>query len=373
MDVMLDPIVVHTDPATDPFLILEEDSRPIGFQEWRKFGAPPGAPGKSKHHPAKKEHEFIGWLIAMHFLCVLELVHEFDVEAKNRLILEKRIALIQENSFELPAPLSTQSIITPSKYFEPMSPSLYSILYGTQLKTNMDPYKRGWKINPISCRTMYQPVLTGKIGDIIISGAIDEEVSMMSPNRVMLYNKGWMLDIGEDEKKAKKKLNRFGDLGFLDEKNAYYGVLASGPLTLFLPYEPLKQVTRHEIDEGIDTNKWFQSVILCEVNENRQAGECNIEKDIRYIVGGVQANNIKYIEAEGVTYRGKKICIIIDVPKESQVTNKAGMTNTSSILSESELGLSLEISVTNMHVTLKKGACSIAHVIWENKIPVNQE
>ena len=69
-----DPIVLHSDPAVRPFLERREDFRPIGFQEWRKFGSPPGAPGQALHHPAVKEHEMVGWMLAMHFLSALELV-----------------------------------------------------------------------------------------------------------------------------------------------------------------------------------------------------------------------------------------------------------------------------------------------------------
>lgn len=37
-----DPIIVHTDPAAEPFLREDESARPPGFQKWRVFGAPKG-------------------------------------------------------------------------------------------------------------------------------------------------------------------------------------------------------------------------------------------------------------------------------------------------------------------------------------------
>ena len=37
-----DPIIIHTDPAAEPYLREEESLRPPGFQKWREFGAPKG-------------------------------------------------------------------------------------------------------------------------------------------------------------------------------------------------------------------------------------------------------------------------------------------------------------------------------------------
>jgi hypothetical protein len=71
-DWLQDSVILHTDPATKPFLERDEAYRPVGFQEWRKFGAPYGAPGQAHHHPALKEHEMMGWILAMHFLTALE-------------------------------------------------------------------------------------------------------------------------------------------------------------------------------------------------------------------------------------------------------------------------------------------------------------
>lgn len=52
---LIDPLVVTTDPAVFPFLEMDEEYRPVGFQKWREFGSPQNAPGRSKHHPAKAE------------------------------------------------------------------------------------------------------------------------------------------------------------------------------------------------------------------------------------------------------------------------------------------------------------------------------
>lgn len=58
---LIDPLIIHTDPAIAPF--LTEDGHaidttkelPPGLREWRKFGSPPGAPGQVR---SDLEHSF---------------------------------------------------------------------------------------------------------------------------------------------------------------------------------------------------------------------------------------------------------------------------------------------------------------------------
>ena len=47
-----DSLIIHTDPAVSPFFFdrsgakIPDERLPHGFRQWRKFGAPPDAPGK---------------------------------------------------------------------------------------------------------------------------------------------------------------------------------------------------------------------------------------------------------------------------------------------------------------------------------------
>ena len=71
---LLDSIAVGRADVAVNKQILEkaESDRPEGFQKWDEWGGPKGSPGQSSWHPKYKEHEMIGWMIAMHFLDALE-------------------------------------------------------------------------------------------------------------------------------------------------------------------------------------------------------------------------------------------------------------------------------------------------------------
>ena len=71
-----------------------------------------------------------------------------------------------------------------------------SILYGI---SEDDDSK--WKMNHVSCRTSFDPVLNGTLKEIIISGKADD-IDLMLPKSQMIYTDGWVLDYGEGEKRA---------------------------------------------------------------------------------------------------------------------------------------------------------------------------
>jgi hypothetical protein len=155
------------------------------------------------------------------------------------------------------------------------------------------------------------------------------------------------MDLGEAEKKAKLKLERYGGLGYQDVKKSYYGIKASGALRLLLPHGSIKR----ELKDTDDALYWFKSLVVCEVNERRGGGECILEQDVQFVVGGIIATNVRYIDEEGVSYLGKKICVTVDIPLNARVTPSGSLT--------------VDISVLSNKVTLKTGACSVSHVVWE--------
>eukprot|EP00978_Attheya_sp_CCMP212_P031483 scaffold119162_cov55-Attheya_sp.AAC.1 len=98
-------------------------------------------------------------------------------------------------------------------------------------------------------------------------------------------------------------------------------------------------------------------------------------------LGGENAKGVNAIEAVGATYYGMKICYNISIPEGATLSTRKEMEDATEKeemgtrglkggrLSKkkvaSNLGLPLEITVTNTDVTWKNGACSISHVIWE--------
>ena len=347
---MVDSVVVHTDPAATPFLGLSDEKRPYGFKDWRKFGSPPGAPGQALHHPAVKEHELIAWILVMHFLSALELV------AADQTLRILKCATKGNNL--LPPPVSVHPFNHTVDWF--------TILFGEAVENTTVGEK--WALNPVHCRTSFEPILHGDLESIIVSGTYGDGTDIMEPKGAMYYSKGWVLDLSDDEKLAKRKLDRYDGLGYVDSKKAYYGIYASGPLRMFLPYEgPAKPRT------GGPALNWFRSVVFCEVNEKRVYGSCNAEKDITFTIGGANATFTKMINSAGTLYYGKKLCIYARVPPEAKLSSSrdalAGRNGTGSNAPDAAFGLVVVIQVNDMHIMKKDLACSLSHVVWEQIVP----
>jgi len=326
LNILLDPVVIHTEPASDLFMKLEESFRPIGFQQWRKFGAPPDAPGQAAHHPGVKEHELIGWMLGMHFLAALEL---FVASLED----ENMIKCLERGKLPLPRPFSSNSSD--------------SLMFGTQVSIE-------WKMNRVNCRTSYEPILNGKLSEIMVSGTAGDGVDLLMPKGAMYYTHGWVLDLSEVERLAKRKLDRYGGLGFIDSKKAYYGIFASGPLALFLP-------CRGSADDlAMDV---IQSLTICEVNEKNRVGDaCRAETQLGFMVGGKNVTNATAIKAPGTLYLGRELCLSLAVPDQAKLSIHNGT-----------VGLMLHVSVTDRHITRKEKACSVSHVIWKEVLRHNDE
>ncbi len=220
---LVDPIVLSIEDTIQSFLHLKEDLIPQGFRDWRKFGSPPGSPGQSIHHPGLAEHKLYGWLLAMHFLAVLELVaFLLSKEEYNDANLD------QEMHNE---PLTGQTFLPAPIHGKDIDPQqLHSLFYGFDTGRSTSTSKMVWKMNPIQCYTTFDPILKNNLQDIIVSGTVGEDLDIMLPRGSQLYNKGWVLDLGASEKKAKRKLERYGGLGYIDKKLGYYGISVSGVL-----------------------------------------------------------------------------------------------------------------------------------------------
>jgi len=332
-----DPIELSMEDTINTFLNVKDDYMPAGFREWKKFGALPGAPGQSSHHPGVKEHELYGWLLTMHFVAVLELVayfisHESDKLMKGLLIDEQKL---------LPEPTHGRNII-------PLD--AFSLFYG---QPTSDQMSSPWKMNQIHCRTSFDPILKNNLRDIIVSGVTAEDVDIMLPKGAQLYNKGWVLDLGDGEKKAKKKLERYGNLGYIDSKKAFYGIKASGPLEMFLPCIDSDDIEIQSL--SVFATECFKNIVVCEVNDKHTKGtECNLNNDLSFVVGGMTSQDVKPVNATGAFYWGRNICIRVGIPSESLLSKSKGL-----------VGLSFAISVATTSVMIRSGPCSISHVIWE--------
>lgn len=364
---LIDPIVLHTDPASEPFLEIEEEFRPIGFQRWRDFGSPPEAPGKSKHHPAVREHEFIGWLTAMHYLSALEVLAAFDMGLAPR-STSTSAAFITRDLKVMELEMTAGRSILPPPFFRKSS-AIESMIYGTEGSEGT------WKMNQILCRTSFEPLAVGDLKDLVISD-VQDSLNLMLPKGPLIYNKGrWVLDLGDAERKAKQQLERYGGLGSLDSKKAYYGVFASGPLRLFIPYDNKTTDSNNlKLSPLHNARDAFTTLILCESNEKkRNPMACNMATDLSFKLGGVivEVGNVKRISLPGFSYLGRDICVSIEVPPKAKITSKSqalevedGRAKEKGSQQEA-VGITVELAVSNKRIRTKEIACNLSHVVWQ--------
>ena len=269
-------------------------------------------------------------------------------------------------------------------------PPWTSVLFGVEQNSSS---KDRWMMRPTHCRTTFEPIVEG--GDLIpaaVSGAVGEELSIMLPKSKMYYNRGWVLDLSEKEKKAKQTLSLYGGLGFLDSKKAFYGIVMSGHLKLLLPYEPpvqdVEDSTPMKLPEaGYKAIDWFHSVVICKVNEKRDDDACEMGRDLGFTIGGVDMKNAsKEMNAAGTLYLGQKICVHMAVPPRAVLTTAArikandanqSMTSNNNIVfpdnantkeSNDRVGLEVGIWVRNHLLVQVHQGCSVSHAIWEQQI-----
>jgi hypothetical protein len=176
-----DPVVLHSEPAVKPFLDRKEAFRPIGFQNWRKFGSPPGAPGQALHHPAVKEHEMLGWLLAIHFLSALELVAaslDNTREAALQFTCPPRAEEGHLTNYLLPPPV-TVNVTT----MEEWSSIFFGVPQSSTQADSITGLNQIWKMNPIHCRTSYDPIVdqSSSLTSIVVAGSVGEDMDPMLP------------------------------------------------------------------------------------------------------------------------------------------------------------------------------------------------
>jgi len=343
------------------FLSMKEKERPTGFQRWEEWGAPIGSPGQSSWHPKFKEHEMIGWILAMHFLDAME--EAIILEKVETSIISKKNILTHQY---LPKPVfGDQSKIKVS-----------SLLYGKESTEHRSSGESVWRMNKISCRTSFKPVVSGTMSSIIVSGVVGENLDELASRENELYGKGWVLDVGKVERDTKRKVNKVNDgegMGYIDMKLALYGTSDSGTLRLWLPYEG-----EHAPNDAnnLGADNWFNTIVLCEVNEKRGDKECSMESDVSFTIGGIESSGVTKVDIVA-SYLNKRICVNVPIPPTAVLTSRTNIKSPDGmedsvrfpILDQGRsdgLGLLVDVQVRRKSLTRSDGACSISHVIWES-------
>jgi hypothetical protein len=332
---------------------------PPGFQEWDEFGAPARCPGRGAWHPKRQEHSMIGWIIAMHFVQVLERAYE---------MLQNPEQVIRSNTARplFPKPVNPM----PSNDLE-----VNELLFGHQ-QEGSDEYL----LKDLSCRTSFIPTMdeTNTLPSIIVSGFAEPDLDIMVDRTQEHYNEGWVLDVSTVERATKRKVEQCGGLGYLDMKIALYGTADSGKLRLWLPFEgPSHDDHQHSANDNddADAKHWFDDLLFCEANEKRPEEACKLYQDLAIEVGGVPVNSIHEVSG-AAEYLKRKTCVNVGIPKGAKVTPLGQVTAMDGKLlsqqDKSRLGngddhaIGIVVDVTaKSTVTLENGACCLSHIVWE--------
>ncbi len=344
---LLDSIALgRGEVVSKELLAKEETNRPIGLQRWDEWGAPKGSPGQSNWHPKKMEHELIGWMLAMHFLDAIDIaLGMIDKETINiNPEIHAKTAL-------LPKPLSSVESGSPA------TPT--HILYGTPID---DVPSSLWHMDPVSCRTSFLPNIHGGLSEIIVSGQAEDVGDDLKSRDDSQYNSGWVIDVGKVERATKRKVMKVGGLGYIDMKNALYGIPGSGTLRLSLPHEGPVHNYPHDQDSDMLATHWFDTLVFCEVNEKRGDKECKPSEDMEFIVGGIKSESVVQI-TNAASYLKKSICINIGIPSDARVTVK---DNGEEDNGDHIIELDVNVSVSNKAISRANGACSISHIVWQS-------
>lgn len=413
---LVDPIVIDIDAASKPFLDLHSDIIPPGFTDWEQFGSPDGAPFRSMRTSLSlRQHELIGWILAIHFVSAAELA---AVDLVGLGVVGGRDDGNLWKKHRLPPPQSLGLELDGNSKASSMMHGVLSTEVGEEepISGEAGSVEGHWYMNPIHCRTSFEPTVGGRLEDSIISGTYAQKMDPLFPKGPMMYNHGWVLDLGPEATRIERMLQQY-KLGYVYSTVAYYGIPPSGGLKLFLPYEENESVPTYILEEAEDTNNvgggkrrnkakdgtpipeyvQFENIVVCGANEHWGDKQCNMETDVDFIVGGEMATEVHYIDATGVS-DGKRICVTMSVPNNATHTTKELMMKEANT-QEQERGKTmktedgksiryqspanetgggqLEMSSTtgtfglSLHILVKgkvfwnDGPCSISHVVWE--------
>jgi len=344
--------VAKADTVIDAALLQKPDNeKPSGLQQWDDWGAPARCPGKGSWHPKLREHEFMGWMIAMHFVKALERVAEIQTQTPND--WQSKYARMENKAMvTFPDPMSTP----PNN-----DKSVTEILFGHKGDNHQ------YQMKALSCRTNFLPATDYDkvLQTLVVSGISNRATAanIMDERPDDIYQEGWALDVSQVERDTKRKVERCGGLGYIDMKIALYGIPESGKLELFLPFEAMPHDHDHDLNsaEHMEAQHWFDGLIICEANDKRPNEACQLDRDIEYVVGGARVASVAMVNGAG-EYLKRKTCVNVGVPEGAKVSRRNIIGTDGSTVDS--VGLQVEIAVKGK-VTRKDGACCISHVVWE--------
>ena len=292
----------------------------------------------------------MGWMIGMQILSALE----WSMSSSSSSTTNVDTATTVMTTRTLPEPFRMGPPITNHRWA--------SLLLG------IDVDKNTWTMPRIRCKTAHNSlVFPSNLDTIITSGAVGEEVSHTLPKGPMFYHHGWVLDMEWSRKKEKLLMKQWNNLGFTDSNLAYRGTQTSDILTMFVPLSNNSTQTASEL---------VQVLLVCgSEDQEPQEGACKLHKDVQFSVQG-EKTKVQLVQTDAVSYRGQTMCVEIPIPTTANLTRRSTAATTSELPNDHqqlrrlnhdyEYGITLEIQVINERITLDKGPCTVATVIWQD-------
>lgn len=312
-----------------------------------------------------KQHDLIAWLISMHLVTAIELgaAHLLGLEKSDDGDWLKRDIVSEQNSVILPRPQAENVDFN--------SP----LMFGRPIDEKLGINSTEWKMDDIHCGTTFEPILSGDMEELIVSGTSLEDLDLMLPRGPMQYNKNWVMDLGAEAKQTAFSFQKY-NFDYRFQKKAYFGVKPSGNLTMFIPYKETsrKKVGLNPFHKQMKPIDVITSLVLCEVNEYFGEKQCDMAESMAYRIGEIDVK-AQYIESNGVSYQGRKNCVFLEIPPQAKWTTRSNLENGRSKKSlrdkvfkhNDENGLSLSVSVADELIFWKSGPCSLSHVVWEQR------
>eukprot|EP00978_Attheya_sp_CCMP212_P048999 scaffold602657_cov59-Attheya_sp.AAC.1 len=354
-----DSIVVNNAfPPESQFMNLDEETRPPGFQNFEEYGAPPGSPGQDSYIPTKKWHEMMAWFLTIHMLDAADLA--FEMIAKNM-----GNEFPQHTGLALPAPLNDHQASTLHRES--------SMLFGHPI----DESGRGdWNLKYMTCSTTFGGTFEGiKLKNLVVGGLKDGIEDVWQNNDGL--QGAWRLGFGS--KVVRDEHTVYTQLGFQDEKVSFHGLPFSGALRLWIPWGRNDgfsfrnrrlgdgPTNRRQIMEYPQASSYFTQLVVCQFYETGDADQCDLTTDASFVVGGVKATSVAHVEVMGAQWKKKCLCVNVDIPQDVYVSTFAeGGPLYDGTFEPNDVGMNLDISVTNPNLTLLNSPCSISHIIWQD-------
>jgi hypothetical protein len=130
-------------------------------------------------------------------------------------------------------------------------------------------------------------------------------------------------------------------------------------------YIPLaKRKSNKQIAEVIEI------LVVCGSEQLNHEQECRLDSDVKFVLQG-EETSAQRIESDAVSYLGKYNCFQVGIPASVKLSKRTRDSKPSKRTMREDsynYGMSLDLQVVSERVAWDRGPCSVAHVIWQERL-----